>query len=279
MPPARTEHESGIPPSFLIIGGQRCGSSWIHKCLDEHPQVFTAEPKELHFFNRHFENGVPWYLNHFHPSPDHLAWGEVTPDYIADRESPRLAAEVCPDSKLVLIMREPIERAYSIYRLKMGTSLSNLTFEEAFRKHPEILEHGLYFEHIKNWHQYFPPDQLLIMTYDDLLRSDKQTISKIFRHIMVDDQFVPSWIGKPLNTAILPKLRSRLNSVGLDPLIKAVGRSPIGDMVRRRVKAKKHSADPFCRIGESTVQELKAYYRKPNNQLRELLKINLDGWS
>lgn len=279
MPPIRTESESGIPPNYLVIGGQRCGSSWIHKCLDEHPQVFTANPKELHFFNRHFENGVPWYLNHFHPSLDHLAWGEVTPDYIADNESPRRAAEVCPDAKLVLIMREPIERAYSIYRLKMGTSLNYPTFEEAISNHPEILEHGLYFKHITNWYRYFSPDQFLFLTYNDLIHSDQQTISKIFRHIMVDDQFVPTWIGKPLNTAVLPKLRAQLKSVGLDPVIKAVGRSPVGDMIRRRVKANKKSSDPLSRISGPTVHRLKEYYREPNNQLRELLKTGLEGWS
>ena len=267
------------PPSFLVIGGQRCGSSWIHKCLDEHPDVFTANPKEVHFFNRNYQRGESWYLEHFQCSPQHKAWGEVTPDYIAHAQTPSLAAKLCPDARLVVILREPIERAYSIYKLKMGTTMNYPTFKEAIDRHPDILEHGLYANHINLWHQHFDKEQLLIMTYSDLLESESLTISRVFKHIGVDDQFIPSWIGKPTNTAIMPKLRSRLKAFGLDPLVKVVGRSPAGDMIRKRIKAKKLKSDPLESIDQSIIEQLNQYYKEPNSQLRKLLGRELEGWS
>ena len=266
-------------PSFLVIGGQRCGSSWIHKCLHEHPQVFTADPKEVHFFNRNYDEGEQWYRAHFHPSPEHKAWGEVTPDYIAHHETPERIASLCPNARLVAILREPIERAHSIYRLQMGTKMNYASFEEAIEERPDILEHGLYAQHLENWYKHFHADQILVMLYEDLIQSESNTIAQIFAHIGVDESYRPSWIGKPCNTALMPKLRARLSSVGLDPLVKVVGRSPIGDHIRTRVKKKKLTSDPLSKIRRKTVEQLTEYYSEPNTQLRKMLGRELDGWS
>ncbi len=251
----------------------------MYKCLEEHPQVFTATPKEVHFFNRNFEKGESWYLDHFRPDSVHLAWGELTPDYIAHHETPQRAFALCPRARLVVILREPIERAYSIYRLKMGSTMNYPTFEEAFAHHPEILEHGLYAQHIERWRTFFDKEQLLIMTYNELVESEATTISRVYKHIGVDDAYVPTWIGKPYNAAMMPKLRSKLRACGLDPLIMRIGRTPVGDVVRKRIRARKLNTDPLAAISKATVDQLNEYYREPNAKLRELLGQELPGWS
>lgn len=275
----RPPEATGRVPTFLVIGGQRCGSSWIHKCLAEHPDVFVATPKELHYFNRNFDRGRAWYLQNFSDADSFTAAGEVTPDYIADGQTPERVLELNPEMRLVAVLREPIERAHSLYRLKMGTTLDYPTFQDAIDHHPEMLEHGLYAQHLRNWHACFDPDQLLILLYDDLIRSDAQTICKIYRHIGVGDGYIPSWIGKTDNAAVMPVLRKHLTHLGLESLVKRVGRSSLGNLIRRRARAKKIYRDPLAGISPDTLNSLRAYYSGPNDELRHLIGRDLTNWS
>lgn len=266
-------------PTFLFIGGQRCGSSWVHKCLDEHPQVFTATPKEVHFFNRNYQQGRAWYLDHFSQAAGDQAVGEVTPDYIADPDCPARAYEINPDLRLIAVLREPIERAHSLYRLKMGTTMQYPTFSEAVEHHPDMIEHGHYAEHLKRWCQYFNRDQLLVLLYEDLVESDRDTIRAIYAHIGVDPDFVPSWIGRTDNAAVFPRLRARLRKLGLEPLVKLIGRSKLGDRIRARTHAKKRDSSGGPDIDAQMAEQLAAHYQPHNDRLRSMLGRDLKGWS
>ena len=265
-------------PTFLFIGGQRCGSSWVHKCLAEHPDVFTATPKEVHYFNRNYEKGERWYLDHFRDAGQAHAIGEVTPDYIADPECPQRVHTLSSDLRLVAVLREPIERAHSLYRLKLGTTMPYDTFNEAVEKHPDMIEHGHYAEHLERWWSRFPREQMLVLLYEDLVRSDAETIRKIYEHIGVRSDFVPSWIGKTDNAAVFPSLRAKLRRAGLDPLVKAVGRSFIGDRIRARVNAKKKNAEGID-IDPELKRSLDAHYKPHNDRLRTILGRPLENWS
>lgn len=265
-------------PSFLVIGGQRCGSSWVHKCLAEHPGVFVATPKELHFFNRYYDRGVEWYRAQFHDALGFDARGEVTPDYIADENTAKRVYEMMPGVRLVAVLREPIERAYSLYQLKRGTSLNYPTFEAAIENHPEILDHGLYAKHLTRWASFFSQEQILVLLYNDLVDSDADTIARIFQHIGADRSFVPSWVGKTDNATILPTFRRRLQRIGLEPVVKVIGRSRLGDSIRRHAREKKHRSSTLDHLAHQTRTKLENYYREPNRALSKMLNRVLPGW-
>ena len=265
-------------PTFLFIGGQRCGSSWVHKCLNEHPQVFTATPKEVHFFNRNYEQGESWYLDHFADSGNSVAVGEVTPDYIADPGCPERVHRLNPDLRLIAVLREPIERAQSLYRLKMGTTLDYPSFTQAVDHHPEIIEHGHYAQHLHRWLEYFNQDKMLVLLYEDLVSSDENTIRQIYSHIGVDPDFIPTWLGKTDNAAVFPRLRVRLRRLGLDPVVKAIGRSALGDRIRARVHSKKKIAGVLD-IDPELKHSLDEHYKPHNDRLREFLDRPLTNWS
>lgn len=276
--PTRATGAHARTPTFLFIGGQRCGSSWIHKCLEEHPAVFTAAPKEVHYFNRNFYKGPDWYLNHFTPGPEHKAWGEVTPDYIADPETPARAAALCPDAAVVAVLRDPIHRAHSIYQLKRDTSLNYPTFEEAIEYAPEIVDHGKYDEHLARWFEHFDKDQCLILLYDDLIRDERAVIQRVYRHIGVDPGYEPTWIGQSYNAVIMPRVRSKLRRMGLEPLVRAVKDTPIGDIVRKAHRRHKERAANKLRVSAETRDRLSEIYRPHNERLASLTGLDLSGW-
>lgn len=265
-------------PSFLVIGGQRCGSSWIHKCLAEHPDVFVSTPKELHFFDRNYNKGISWYMAHFQSDTQYQAYGEVTPDYISHENAPKLIHDLVPAVRIVAVLREPIERAHSLYQLKRGSSLNYATFEQAIDHHPEILEHGLYARHLQRWQTYFSQDQILVLLYDDLVNSDAATISQIFAHIGVEKSYVPSWIGKADNATILPNLRHRMQRLGLEPLVKMIGRTRLGDAIRRRARKMKTQSSKRDQLSPQTRARLECYYREPNRILSKMLNRTLPDW-
>ena len=269
----------GVAPTFVLIGSQRCGSSWIHKCLEEHPEIFVAEPKELHFFGDHWDNGVEWYLDHFKPGPEHTAWGEATPKYIAQPEAAERLKSVCPDARLITCFRHPVERAYSIYQLKRNTDMQGMTFEQALEQDEDIWWRGRYAEQLEQWWTVFPKEQILALVYDDLLANESTFIRRIYEHIGVDSSYTPSWLGKTQNAVVYPGMQDKFRKAGLGKVLRAVRNSPIGPMIREyAAKQKRKKGGVYKEMLPETRQKLVDYYRPHNAKLGELLGCDLSNW-
>ena len=108
-------------PTFVVAGAQKCGTSTLHSLLQDHPHVLMSRPKELHFFDRHWERGLDWYASQFTPGPDHQQFGESTPVYMYDAVGRQRMIETLPEARIVVILRDPIKRAYSHYRQYRNT--------------------------------------------------------------------------------------------------------------------------------------------------------------
>jgi Sulfotransferase domain len=270
---------TGALPTFIHIGGQRCGTTWVHKCLAEHPQVFMAEPKELHFFNNQFDEGEDWYRAKFVPEDGQTAWGEATPAYINREEVPGRIKAMCPEARLIACLRHPIERAYSAYKLKRHGDLNYETFEAAIEAEPDIMERGKYAEQLERYFALFPREQILVQLYDDLVHHEKRFIREIYSHIGVDAEFKPSWLGKTDNAVILPGVQDSLKGVGLGWAIRAVRDSKLGPMVRRwNRKQKTKKAGQYKGMKAETRAMLVEYYREPNRALEKLLGVDVSAW-
>jgi hypothetical protein len=184
-------------PDFVIIGGQRCGTTSLYNYLVEHPNVLPAFRKETHFFTNHFGKGVTWYRAHF-PSGLYRSYaqrrygqdfvsGEATPYYIFHPHAPRRMFETIPGVRLIVLLRNPIDRAYSHYHHEARAGLESLSFEDAIERELEELpretekmvrdEHyrsfdhqnysylarGIYVEQLESWGKFFDRQQMLII--------------------------------------------------------------------------------------------------------------------
>jgi len=188
-------------PNFIIIGSQRCGTTSLYTYLAEHPQILTPIKKEMDFFSWHFHRGIDWYLAHFPLMPEggEFVTGEASPSYFDCREAPKRLYSAFPEAKLIVLLRNPVDRAIShFYRLKglnwEGRSLDRAISDEIERlnQNPEYiigeepgnyLARGRYIEFIKNWRAFFPPEQLLVLKSEDLYAGAAATVSQVLEFL------------------------------------------------------------------------------------------------
>jgi hypothetical protein len=204
-------------PDFLIVGGQRCGTTSLYTYLIQHPEVEPAFIKETHFFDRAFHRGAGWYRAFFPmlPKPgEDGGWitGEATPYYLFDPHVPRRVGQVLPDIKLIILLRNPVDRAYSHFQFESRVGIENLDFESAVErelasfpaeevkvlKDPyyksdvysrfSYLARGLYLPQIKRWRDVFNEDRFLIIKSEDLYRKTGEVLREVFAFLGIGDE-------------------------------------------------------------------------------------------
>jgi len=190
----------GTTPEYRIIVVTKGGTSTLHDMLLKSQQVMEAYRKELHYFNSGaFPPGTVmpfgmtmsklWYRGFF---PNFIykrfvsQWrgckmvaGEATPNYLYDGHAPSRIKTMLPNVKLVVILRNPVDRAYSEYQMNLRTKDESMTFEDricqSMRAGYGIVDHGHYANHLKRWFEHFDRERLLILTTDEL-KADRQAI-------------------------------------------------------------------------------------------------------
>ncbi|UNU24523.1 tetratricopeptide repeat-containing sulfotransferase family protein [Microcoleus vaginatus] len=188
-------------PNFIIIGSQRCGTTSLYTYLAQHPQILTPIKKEMDFFSWHFDRGIDWYLAHFPPMPpgEQFVTGEASPSYFDYREAPARLYNLFPEAKLIVLLRNPVDRAISqFYRLAdlnwEARSLDRVISDEIERlnQNPEYiigeepgnyLARGRYIEFIKNWRTFFPREQLLILKSEDFYAGAATTVKQVLEFL------------------------------------------------------------------------------------------------
>jgi len=198
----------GDLPKFLCIGAQKAGTTWLHNMLRQNPKIFLPAIKELHFFDveRNFERGRQWYAQHFSGADPSQAVGEVTPGYLwasqvsvdgkplsrainwFRAETPaRVYRLLGKDVKLIVLLRDPVDRAVSAYFHHMGRGRvdRNESILAAGRRHG-IIQMGFYSRHLSRWLDVFGRDNLWIGFYEEVLFEPKAWLPSIERFIGVE---------------------------------------------------------------------------------------------
>ena len=188
-------------PDFLIIGTQRGGTTALYHYLKSHPSIVPAAISDTHFFDKKYSKGLRWYQAHFptmwekafaqqvRKSP--LVTGEASSSYLFYPHAPHRVAEVLPHTKLIVLLRNPVDRAYSQYYHAAELGHETLSFEEAIRDeeertaqerekilkdeqyeshtytHRSYLTRGIYVDQLQAWMCVFPGEQLLILKSEE----------------------------------------------------------------------------------------------------------------
>ncbi len=188
-------------PDFLIVGATKCGTSSLYYYLSHHPQILFSHKKELNFFRKHFNRGIDWYLSHFPTITDreNFLTGEATPNYLRFPIVAERIKQYCPQSKLILLLRNPVDRAVSWHYHKKNTGLTNDNLSQEITKeikllatlsesdivnmgfkNPDNIISSLYYYHIKAWMQYFPREQFLTLKSEDFYSYPETTMEQVF---------------------------------------------------------------------------------------------------
>ena len=199
-------NEAPWAPDFLILGAQKAGTTALYDFLNQHPKV-VKKKHEVHFFDLNFQKGTSWYIEQFpqRPASGYLI-GDKSPYYLPHPYVPERVHTLYPNVKLIAILRNPIERAYSQYCMNCRAGTERLSFENALEAEAERLKgqvenmkdpayncikhrrfsyltRGVYVEQIKNWLEYFPKEQLLVISADELRKDGNATANKVFEFL------------------------------------------------------------------------------------------------
>jgi hypothetical protein len=227
-------------PNFLGIGAQRAGTTWLYENLRTHPDIFLPKKKELRYFNFEYECGEEHYLENFADVGGESAIGEITPGYYWNHAALKRIAAYRPEMRLIFILRSPVDRAYSQYELYRD-EFRNLSFSAALRERPELIDWGMYGRSMKWLWDLFPPQQILLLDYEDLSSDPKSFLRGVLEFLEVDSDFVPPSIGTRVNKVIYPSAQQFLNRLYLGWAIDLVKMTPLGDWLRARKAEKKYS--------------------------------------
>ena len=229
---------------FLGIGAQKSGTSWVYACLYEHPEI-CSPIKEIHFFSRpRFVKGKAWYASHFNKCETDQKKGEFSTSYLYSKEAPERIKKLYPDVKLIAIVRNPVDRAFSQYRnaIKAGEIEPDRPFSEYVKAERSCIEQGKYAEQLARYYKHFSQAQVLILVYEDSKQDPAQFIKKIYHFLEVDDSFCPSMLHRTINVARTPKsvgldrlmhiIAESLRKTGLDRVVWLVKKSGLTDVIR-----------------------------------------------
>ncbi len=228
--------------NFIGIGGYKCASTWIAKCLEEHPDIRfsrTLYNKELHFFNKdeRYQLGYDWYHKGFEFGP----WknGEFTPHYCLPKKVSQRIYQYNPKVKLLFSLRNPIDRAFSQHldTIRGGNLPKNQwNFWDALEQKPGYIKFGNYASHLEHYLEFFPSSQIHTILYEDIKSQPEIVIERLFKFLDVDSTFKPLNILSKANTAYsyrFPQVNNFIKSVS------RMIRTVTGDRFAEGIKATK----------------------------------------
>lgn len=193
-------------PTFLIVGAPRAGSTSLAAYLGAHPDIFMVPQKELHFFNGRFERGLDWYADHFRDRADAAQWGEATPSYLYNPVAVERMGRTVPEAKLIVLLRDPVERAYSHFWLNRWRGIEPLDFDAALRAERGRLdatpgdlrrayfEMGRYADQLERVYRWYPRDQVLCLDFGKLVSDPREVVLQSCRFLDVKE-LVPEATG------------------------------------------------------------------------------------
>lgn len=266
-------------PTFLVLGPGKCGTTWMYRLLERHPEVGTPVSKETMYFDHYYDRGLSWYLKQFPSDAAYSQVGEVSNTYFFSPEAARRIAETVPEAKLLCSLRDPVERAFSHYLLLYRNGQVRGGFRQAADEFPEVLEAGLYHKHLERYLTHFGRDQIKIMDFELLKRSNRAFARSILDFIGVDSDFFPEELDEKVLPAQKPRswLVSRVGKAaavlfrdfGLHGIVQRIKDSSITDRLYEPF-----SDDEYPSMDSSVRADLRTYYRRDTRQLVSNLGVS-----
>lgn len=292
---------------FSGIGVAKAGTTWIARCLEEHPSVCMAWGKETNFFVRshitadllparrhhfgrgHYDEGMEWYRGLFgHHQPGQI-YGEFTNSYLADPESAALLHAHNPDMKLLCCFRNPADAVYAgFFQLSRYQPLP-ATLEETIARYPDLLRYGRYYQNLQPFLRLFPRERIHFMLFEDIKADAGGFYRRLCEFLGIDPSFVPKALHERVNS------RTVLRSRALRNVRCAIGDFMMATPLTRKLRAglvrvgaaraavklfalneKRGTPPPMA---ADTRRRLVGLFREENEALGELLGRDLSHWN
>jgi len=229
-------------PDFLILGAQKAGTTALYAYLRWHPQITGPSFKEVSFFDRHYARGERWYRAHMPVRRGGIV-GEASPSYLFHPSAPERVARMLPGARLIALLRNPVDRAFSHYQHEVALGREELSFEDALAREDERMvgevermlrdpayfsyawwnytyaARGRYAEQLERWFGSFPSEQLLVLLTDELAADTGATYERVLEFLGVDARGLDSYprIFEREYAGMDPATRSQLQDEFAEP--------------------------------------------------------------
>lgn len=294
-------------PNFFIIGAAKAGTTALYEYLKQHPQIFMSPVKEPKFFafrdetldfagpgdmdaQRTVVTNQGAYENLFRAAGGARAIGEASVIYLSSAKACAGIRDAVPDARLIAVLRDPVERAFSNYLMNVRDGRETLDFadalameEQRIREHWEFIWHytraGFYFQQLRRYYDTFPSAQLHIILHEDLEQAPLRVTQETFAFLDVDPSFQPDvWVKHNVSTAV-PKWRYRIPrrtlrsrpARWLKPHLPARAQQKIEQVLQQRDKPRP-ARQPEVR------RQLRALFREDILALQDLIRRDLSAW-
>lgn len=209
-------------PNFFIVGAPRSGTTSLYEYLKKIPKIYMSPVKEPNFFSVSLDLNFLFtkpirneseYLKLFKNSKNEKCIGEASSNYLWDPQSPKLISKLIPNAKIIIILRNPVERAFSHYLMHISNGSETRSFKEVIQDAQKsstndyvrrIIECGFYNKQILNYQNFFPNAQIKILFFEDFNKNIQQTIKEILDFLEIDS-FMPNNLETKYNQYSVPR--------------------------------------------------------------------------
>lgn len=282
--------------NFFCVGAQKSGTTTLHNILSQHPDFCLPQKKETHFFSNEkiYNRGKTYYLSYFDRSKSYKYFGEVDPEYSYFTESAERIFNTFGKVKILFILRDPVDRAYSHYLMTKRRGIENFSFEKAMaeekdrinnndgKMHYSYCSRGYYLDQLLNYEHYFGKDNIKILLFEEFIKNPLGSITEIASFIGLNEfEFTNTNKNNPASHPRFEYLQKLLYK---ESKFKKV----IGNLIKSK-ETKRFIAEYIERVNlKTTIKEdipetikkkiYDTYYKKQILDLEKKINLNLDNW-
>lgn len=297
--------KQAIRHNFFCVGAQKAGTTTLHDILVQHPDVFLPKIKETKFFAdpEKYKMGLTYYINeYFKEIEGKTIVGEVDPEYMYYEDVPKRIYETLGNEiKFIFMLRNPVERAFSHYKMSLSRGYETFSFLDAIeaeedrlsdfnyekfwlskRNNLSYLNRGYYSQQIERFIEYFPKENMLFVIFEDeLIKNKEETLKSIYHFLNIEEKATID-ITKESNKATKYKSKFVLDLINNENILKSILKLFIKSNTREKLRAlikKLNSEDSHDRLkNEDAIYVYNKYFRDEIDKLELLINKNLNGW-
>ncbi len=285
-------------PNFLIVGAPKAGTTSLYHYLSEHPEVFMSEPKEVNFFSaeeiekqglyyKDFKaSSLEEYKKLFKKVKDEKAIGEGSVSYLFYPQTPIKIKREIPDVKIIILLRNPVERAYSHYLMDFRMGLVTLSFEDIIYKnanhknlhlyYQQYIELGFYYDQVKRYLNIFGREKVKVYLQEDLRKIPDTVICDLYDFLGINKTFRPD-TNQVHNSFSMPK-NKLIHKLYAFNSLRILLKDIFPSFVKEKIKTVFFERKNKPKLKEESKKYLQELYHKDIEKLETLIEKNLSSW-
>jgi hypothetical protein len=265
------------------VGPQKSGTTWVYECLLEHPEVCCPPKDTIHYYDMFYARGPVWYARSFLAALPGQKLLDPTPSYLRSTWAPRRMAADNPGAKIIVCLRDPIERAFSHYWHEKKKLTIRFDFTDVLKNYDlfqSYLEPGFYAEHIERFLDYYPKESILVQRFEHLQKNPRGFLGELLSFTGLSEDFEPSILHRKRNAAspsqtVFSRIVGEVTEKGMRVLPDSIATGVQNTSVYRLLSGRREYLDG---VPPELYGQLLEICEPEICRLEDLLDIRLDEW-